>query len=168
MSKLLEQAEVLVKPFVPLDKLEGSLVGAVVLAVISVVGMRGGLPEMLNKSVLFKAFTLVMLLYGYSGKVVQSTMIVGGVLVAYNYFIAKSDNVFELYTDLYAPTVVPEHCRTIKFADIVSVYKDNMDHLLDDLVRAGVPKNIKLDDEMAPLLATYLLKLGTDVCAPTQ
>lgn len=165
MSIVLDKAETIIKPLLmPLDKLNGSLVGAVILAAIAIVGMRGGLPVVLQDSVLFKAFSLVVMLYGYSGKFVQSAVIVGAVLVAYNYFVAKSDNKFELYTDLYAPTVVPEQCREILFADILAAYKNDMDHLLDDLVQAGVPKNVKLNNEYAPLIATYLLKLGTDVC----
>lgn len=164
MQKVLAQAEALIKPFNLLDKLNGSFVGAVIIAAIAIVGMRGGLPTVLQGSVLFKAFSLVVMLYGYNGKLIESSLIVMVVLAAYNFFVAKSDNVFELYTDLYAPTVVPESCRTILFADILAAYKDNMDHLLDDMVQAGVPKNVKLNDEMAPLIATYLLKLGNNVC----
>lgn len=165
MSQILDKVEDFVSPMtIPVGNFIGTFTGTLVMVVIAVVGMRGGLPKMLQESVLFKALTLVVLLYGYNGKFVQSALMVAVVLAIYNLFVAKTGKAFELYTDLYAPTVVPEQCRSILFSDIMTAYKDNMDHLLDDLVRVGLPKNIKLNDEYAPLIATYLLKLGNDVC----
>lgn len=166
MSQIIEKVEDIVAPVtIPVGGFIGTFMGTLLVAVIAIVGMRGGLPKILQESVLFKVLTLVTLLYGYNGKFVQTALIVAVVLAVYNLFIAKTGKAFELYTDLYAPTVVPPHCKDILFADILAAYNNNMDHLLDDLVRAGLPKSVKLNDEMSPLIATYLLKLGNDVCA---
>ena len=166
MSQILDKVEDFVSPMtIPVGNFIGTFTGTLVMVVIAVVGMRGGLPKMLQESVLFKVLTIVVLLYGYNGKFVQSALMVAVVLAIYNLFIAKTGKAFELYTDLYAPTVVPPHCKDILFADILAAYNNNMDHLLDDLVRAGLPKSVKLNDEMSPLIATYLLKLSNDVCA---
>jgi hypothetical protein len=136
-----------------------SNLGGAAVTLFSVAGMKSGLPAVLNGS---GYALLVLLIYGFNRNLTKSALIVAAVIVTYN--LATGKGPLELFSDLYAPTVVPLHCHNVKYADILRHYKMDESALLDDLVRAGTPRNIRLNDENAPLLATYLHNIGVNPC----
>ena len=73
---------------------------------------------------------------------------------------------FDLIT--FTPDVFPA-CKDVKVSDILANYKGDMSALKARLFSAGVPLNLALTDENAPLIATYLVNQGEMVigrCGP--
>lgn len=54
-------------------------------------------------------------------------------------------------------TAIIPGCLDLKVYDLLAAYNGDKDALVEDMIRSRVPAQIRVDDDTAPLIATYLI-----------
>ena len=63
-------------------------------------------------------------------------------------------------------TMIYPGCLNTTMADLLGSFDGNKDSLVEAMMRSRVPADIKLTDDFAPLIGTYLMSFGYKVKAP--
>lgn len=80
-------------------------------------------------------------------------------IIAIVFFFNKKEK-FTLYSHI---TDTHPGCAYTKVADLLVLFEGNAEKLKDTMYSIGVPLNYELNDENAPMIATYLINHGEKI-----
>jgi hypothetical protein len=144
-----------------------------IIVALYAVNLQRPLPSPLgtwmNKSV-FRTSVLALILWWMGNNdPVTSIMTAVALTVAMNLVSGKP--LLEFFSaDEYAITAVMPGCLDVTTKDLLAAFGGDSEKLLNTMVKAGVPHSVRVNDDYAPLIATYLINvLGitvTSACTP--
>lgn len=105
---------------------------------------------------IFRFIVLFLIVWNNTKNPTQSINISLGILVVF-YFISYFEG-FRIDQD----TDIHPGCLGLTMADVLNVFNGDEEALHMALFNSGVPKNIPLNDEFAPLIASFLINKGYD------
>lgn len=131
------------------------------LVFVNIIMSVEDLPSYIKKALsssLFKFPVTFIGLYMATGKLYLS---IAGTLVLLGLFYgAKILEAFELVSP--ESNIYPG-CSKITLDDLLSIFDGNKEQLAKAMYASGVPLNLKLNNNDAPLIATYLINFGYSV-----
>lgn len=86
-----------------------------------------------------------------------------GITTVFN--LISGTNIFEFFKVEQNTDVAPS-CVNIKMMDILTSFNGDEESLMQTLYNIGLPKNIQINDENAPIIATRLLNYGHRLPSP--
>ena len=156
---LIQRVNTKVDPFLrPL----GTPIGSLILTLISFLFIVPGvarLPPVVSGIMGSQGFRIIMmsLLVWTSTKNALMSLAVGVVFSILVHFIFPNSTTIERFMP---PTVVMPGCLSYKVHDLVESFGNKTQDLLEAMYRSGVPDNLRLTDDNAGLIATYLINNG--------
>lgn len=136
--------------------------GVLTLFLILYSGMAGpSLPEPITQLFDFAAFrvaVMALIIWTNNNNPALSVMLAVAFVIAMNTLSGKK--LFEKFELLEPTSNILPGCLNIKFDDLLKIFDGDLPSLKQTLVHIGVPFNLPLTDENAPLLATHLINYG--------
>lgn len=109
---------------------------------------------------LFRLAVLFLIVWIHSKDPTLSLLIAIGLVISFNALSGR--NLLEFFRIEQNTNVYPG-CLGLTMADILSVFDNDQNALNQALFNSGLPRNIPLNDEFAPLIATTLINHGFDL-----
>lgn len=106
----------------------------------------------------FRIFILSLIMWNTNNNPSLSLILAIGFVVSMNTLSGKQ--MFEKFELIEPQSNILPGCLGFKMADLLKVFEEDEEALKKALVKVGVPYNLPLIDENAPLLATHLINFG--------